>query len=57
LAGTLGCPHAFGKGGTIDNAMHKDLMERLQNGRCKLRDLKEHCAVGMDIDDCLEQCE
>jgi hypothetical protein len=57
LAGNLGCPHAFGRGGTIDKAMHKDLMERLKNGRCSEDDRLFYCPVGGDPEECLENCE
>jgi hypothetical protein len=57
LAGTLGCPHAFGRGGTIDRAMHKDLMERLKNSRCTDPEIRRYCGVGMNIEDCLDLCE
>jgi hypothetical protein len=57
LVGTLGCPHAFGRGGTIDRAIHKDLMERLKGGPCSDRDLRQFCAIGMDVESCLDKCE
>ena len=57
LVGTLGCPHAFGRGGTIDRAMLKDLKERLKDGRCTENDIRRYCAEGMDLEDCLDQCE
>jgi hypothetical protein len=57
LLGVLGCPHAFGRGGTIDKAIHKDVMERLKNGRCTPNELDLYCSEGKDLEDCLEQCE
>jgi hypothetical protein len=57
LVGTLGCPHAFGRGGTIDKAMLKDLKERLKDGRCTEDDFRRYCAPGMDLEDCLDQCD
>ncbi len=30
LATATACPHSFGREGTIDRAVHKDLMERLR---------------------------
>jgi hypothetical protein len=57
LVGTLGCPHAFGRGGTIDRAMHKDLMAQLKDGKCTLDQINRYCAEGKDLEDCLDQCE
>lgn len=57
LVGTLGCPHAFGRGGTIDRAMRKDLKERLKNGGCTLDQFDRVCAEGKDLEECLDQCE
>jgi hypothetical protein len=57
LAGGLGCPHAFGRGGTIDKAMHKDLMEQLKNGPCSERDRRRYCSVGQDLEECFLRCE
>lgn len=56
LAGSLGCPHAFGRGGTIDKAMHKDLMEQLKNGKCTQSDRNLYCPVGGDVEECLDKC-
>lgn len=33
-----GCPHAWGRGGTIDEALAKDMRESLSNRGCKLED-------------------
>jgi hypothetical protein len=30
MAGLTGCPHAFGRGGTIDRAVAKDVQESLE---------------------------
>ena len=57
LAGSLGCPHAFGRGGTIDKAMHKDLMEQLEGGHCTRSDLEIFCPPGGDVETCLKNCE
>ena len=56
LAGTLGCPHAFGRGGTIDKAMHKDLMEQLEDGQCSQTDIERICSPGGDVEACLKEC-
>jgi hypothetical protein len=57
LAGTLGCPHAFGRGGTIDRASHKDLMEMLKDGPCSDADIKRFCSPGRDLETCLNLCD
>lgn len=57
LVGALGCPHAFGRGGTIDKAMHRDLMEQLKNGPCSQDDLARLCRPGMSTEKCLDECE
>lgn len=57
LAGSLGCPHAFGRGGTIDKAMHKDLMEQLADGPCSDADFERFCSPGGDVEACLKRCE
>jgi hypothetical protein len=45
-----------GEGGTIDRAMHKDLMEQLKDGPCSETDRKIHCPVGGNLEDCLDKC-
>lgn len=35
LAITAGCPHAFGRGGTIDRAALKDVMESIRQNCTK----------------------
>jgi len=57
LIGALGCPHSFGRRGTIDRAVHKDVMEQLKDGRCTLEQLRLYCAVGMDLEECIDRCE
>jgi hypothetical protein len=56
LAGLLGCPHAFGRGGTIDRATLKDLKEHLDPEKCTDEDLKTHCELGADLEQCLKEC-
>ena len=36
LALGTGCPHTWGRGGTIDRAMEKDIQERLRQQRCHI---------------------
>lgn len=33
-----GCPHAWGRGGTIDEALTKDMRDYLSNRNCTLQD-------------------
>ena len=56
LGGTLGCPHAFGRGGTIDRATLKDLKEQLKNSPCTKQQRDLYCSEGKDLEECLEQC-
>jgi hypothetical protein len=56
LVGTLGCPHAFGRGGTIDRATLKDLEELLDTTKCSQEELDDYCNLGADLQRCLEEC-
>jgi hypothetical protein len=56
LIGTLGCPHAFGRGGTIDRAASKDLKAQLGTARCDEQQLETFCGVGADWELCIEEC-
>lgn len=61
LAGTLGCPHSFGRGGTIDRAVHKDNVQRVQPGmqyECPPadEDVEEFCDSQPDPEECYERC-
>ena len=56
LTAPLGCPHAFGKGGTLDRAASKDLKEQLGTERCDETKLDRFCGVGADRDLCVEEC-
>ena len=56
LVGTLGCPHAFGRGGTVDKAAHKDVKEQLDTTRCNEDELKRYCGEDADEDECAERC-
>lgn len=47
-----GCPHAFGKGGTIDRAVLKDIIDNLRRDGCDTDDILEACG-----EDGYEQCE
>jgi len=56
LAGTLGCPHAFGRDGTIDRAVRKDVRSAVAEGRCTLEEYKEHCVPDEFSEDCIDVC-
>ena len=54
LAVTAGCPHAFGRGGTIDRAVHKDVMERIRQN-CTKAEIERYCR-SVDSEECLNHC-
>jgi len=56
LAGTLGCPHAFGRDGTIDRAASKDVEELLDSADCTDEEYKEHCAPDPSSEKCRKVC-
>jgi len=56
LAGTLGCPHAFGRDGTIDRAVRKDVRSAVAEGRCTLEQYREHCIPDDTSEDCIDVC-
>lgn len=60
MLGGLGCPHAFGRKGTIDRAAHKDTVEGvrwLQEGECPPpEDIEEFCEEQENTEECLRRC-
>jgi hypothetical protein len=58
LAGGTGCPHAFGRGGTVDRAVAKDMEERLEDyPDCTPEVYQELClSEPHDAQACLEKC-
>jgi hypothetical protein len=59
LAGLTGCPHAFGRGGTIDRAVAKDMEENLgpQSLECTDAVRKQLCPEGQEwSEECLRVC-
>jgi hypothetical protein len=57
LVGALGCPHAFGRGGTIDRAAHKDAEAMFDEEECPPKEtLAEYCATDPDPKACYERC-
>jgi hypothetical protein len=59
LVGLTGCPHAFGRGGTMERAAAKDTKENLdqQHPDCTPRVRKVLCPTGQPrSEDCLRVC-
>ena len=56
LLGGTGCPHAFGRGGTIDRAIHKDVIASLRKADCTPQKVREACGDEL-YDLCMEECE
>ena len=54
LVTSLGCPHEYAREGTVDRAVHKDVMERQQQ-RCSDEDLERFC-TDEDSAQCREKC-
>jgi hypothetical protein len=55
LLAMTGCPQEFGKHGRINKAIHKDLMERLQQ-KCSEQDIFDLCSEDMPLEECLKRC-
>lgn len=58
LVGLVGCPHAFGRGGTIDRAVAKDLKESLELlPKCTDQVRRSLCPDGQErSEECLRVC-
>jgi len=57
MGGALGCPHTFGRKGTLDRAAHKDAIEGIRSeDDCPLEDVEQFCAESPNPEDCLERC-
>jgi hypothetical protein len=57
MGGALGCPHTFGRSGTLDRAAHKDAIEGIRSqDDCPLEDVEQFCAESPDPEDCLRKC-
>ena len=51
-----GCDDGFTKGGRIDRAVHKDVMESLRK-TCSQDELRTFCAKGKEqSEECLKRC-
>lgn len=61
IVAVTGCPHAFGKGGTLGRAALKDLYDRARGNRCTLSFDDWHRLCGdPDYDEdgaCPKECE
>lgn len=54
----LGCPHAFRKDGSIDEAIEDDVEEMVDKQPCPpADDLEKHCAGQPDPGQCVERCK
>lgn len=61
MVGTLGCPHAFGRGGSIDRAARKDTTQGARPPEvyeCPLSqsDVEDFCSEQADMEECIERC-
>jgi hypothetical protein len=57
LVGILGCPHAFGRGGTIDSAVHQDVREGLDDDDgCTPQEYEENCVPDPNSEQCRKVC-
>lgn len=54
----LGCPHAFRKDGSIDEAVEDDVEELFEPNPCPPMDqLKKHCDGQPNPAQCMKRCE
>lgn len=56
LLGETGCPHAFGRGGSIDRAIHKDVIASSRKDDCDPQTVLEVCG-DEPYDLCMQECE
>lgn len=56
LVGSLGCPHAFGRGGTIDRAAHKDVEQAFDFEECTEEEYQENCKPDHTSEKCRKAC-
>jgi hypothetical protein len=57
LLGATACPHSFGRGGTIDRAVHKDAKAVLQEEECTEEIRQKYCTDPDNMEQCPEECE
>ncbi|HYO54331.1 hypothetical protein [Archangium sp.] len=51
-----GCPHAFGRGGTIDRAVLKDIHENMRHCSLSLEEFEKYCLIE-DDERCPPSCQ
>jgi hypothetical protein len=61
VVGALGCPHTFGRGGSVDRAVHKDTLQGArppESYECPLlgEDVEDFCGEQANTQECLERC-
>ncbi len=58
LVGLLGCPHSFGREGTIDRAARKDTRSSLaEEDDCPSREQVREACQGKPKEECYPECE
>lgn len=59
LVGLLGCPETYGIGGTVDQAVHEDMMEALpqQEAPCPPAARVKEICEGRSSKECLPECK
>jgi hypothetical protein len=57
LLGVLGCPHTFGRGGTVDRAVQKDIEEWRRLGKCPPEEEVEELCEALGDPDCFPECQ
>jgi hypothetical protein len=55
LVAMTGCPEEFGIDGRVDQAVSKDMKERLMK-QCTESDLRKHCGPDKSEEECRKQC-
>lgn len=57
LVGLTGCPEDFGKDGTNDRAVRKDMQELLLKHDCSEKEFRMFCSEGREqTEECRRQC-
>lgn len=57
----LGCPHTFGRGGSVDRAVHKDTLQGArppESYECPLSGeaVEDFCSEQENMEECLQRC-
>jgi hypothetical protein len=56
LVGLTGCPDTYGRGGTIEQAVHKDALELHRKYDCPQHVYDAYCRGNTQSPECLEHC-